>query len=72
MHILQYVYVMMCSTHSTSLKSNKVETYVTLYTETQLDIHTIYAALRDHMRIVFEAMSSWTALTGYIGMKTTF
>ena len=30
------------------------------------------AALRNHMRIVFEEMSSWTALTMYLGMKTTF
>ena len=29
-------------------------------------------ALRIHMRIVFEERSSWTALTMYIGMKTTF
>ena len=37
-------------------------------------IHDIlYAtALRNHMRIVFEEMSSWTALTMYLGMKTIF
>ena len=29
-------------------------------------------ALRNHMRIVFEEMSSWTPLTIYLGMKTTF
>ena len=29
-------------------------------------------ALRNHMRKVFEDMSSWTALTMYLGMKTTF
>ena len=32
----------------------------------------IYTALRNHMRIVFEEMSSWTPLTMYLGMKTTF
>ena len=32
----------------------------------------IYAALRNHMWIVFEEMSSWTALTIYLGTKTTF
>ena len=26
----------------------------------------------DHNRIVFEEMSSWTALTMHLGMKTTF
>ena len=29
-------------------------------------------ALRNHMRIVFEEMSSWTPLKMYLGMKTTF
>ena len=29
-------------------------------------------ALRNHMRIVFEGMSSWTPLTMYLGMNTTF
>ena len=29
-------------------------------------------ALHNHMRIVFEEMSSWTALTMDLGMKTTF
>ena len=29
-------------------------------------------ALRNHMRIVFEKMSSWTPLTMYLGMQTTF
>ena len=29
-------------------------------------------ALRNHNRIVFEEMSSWTPLTMYLGMKTTF
>ena len=38
-----------------------------LYEKWNLD-----TALRDHMRIVFEDMSSWTALTMYIQMKTTF
>ena len=28
--------------------------------------------LRNHNRIVFEEMSSWTELTWYIGMKTAF
>ena len=28
-------------------------------------------ALRNHMRIVFKEMSSWTPLTMYLGMKTT-
>ena len=32
----------------------------------------IHAALRNHMRIVFEEMSSWTPLTMDLGMKTTF
>ena len=31
-----------------------------------------YTALRNHNRIVFEEMSSWTALTMHLGMKTTF
>ena len=34
-------------------------------------MHTNTAALRNHMRIVFEEMSSWTPLTMYLGMKTT-
>ena len=29
-------------------------------------------ALRNHLRIVSEGISSWTALTMYLGMKTTF
>ena len=29
-------------------------------------------ALHNHMRIVFEQMSSWTPLTMYLGMKTAF
>ena len=29
-------------------------------------------ALRNHMRIVFEGMSSWAPLTMYLGMNTTF
>ena len=29
-------------------------------------------ALRNHMQIVFEKMSSWTALIMYLGMKTKF
>ena len=29
-------------------------------------------ALNNHMRVIFEEMSSWTALTMYLGMKTTF
>ena len=37
-----------------------------------MDIKKIYTALRNHMRIVFEGMSSWTSLTMYLGMKTTF
>ena len=32
----------------------------------------IYTALRYHMRIVFEEMSSWTALTMHLRMKTAF
>ena len=28
--------------------------------------------LRNHMRIVFEEMSSWTPFTMYLGIKTTF
>ena len=27
---------------------------------------------RNHMRIVFEEMSSWTPITRHLGMKTTF
>ena len=34
--------------------------------------HLSYTALRNHMRIVFEGISSWTPLTMYLGMKTTF
>ena len=29
-------------------------------------------ALRNHIRTVFEEMTSWTALTWYVGMKTVF
>ena len=32
----------------------------------------LHTALRNNMQIVFEEMSSWTPLTMYIGMKTTF
>ena len=32
----------------------------------------IYKALRYHMRIVFEEMSSWTPLSMHLGIKTTF
>ena len=35
-------------------------------------VFLIDTALRNHMRIVFEEMSSWTPLTMYLGMKTTF
>ena len=31
-----------------------------------------YTALRNHNRIVYKEMSSWTALTWYIGKKTAF
>ena len=31
----------------------------------------VNTALRNHMRIVFEEMSSWTAFTMYLGMKRT-
>ena len=31
-----------------------------------------YTALRNHCAIVHYGMSSWTALTMYIGMKTAF
>ena len=31
----------------------------------------ISTVLRNHMRIVFEEMLSWTPLTMYLGMKTT-
>ena len=31
-----------------------------------------HTALCNQMRIVFEEMSSWTPLTMYLGMKTTF
>ena len=31
-----------------------------------------HTALRNHMRIVFEEMSSWTPLTMYLGIKTHF
>ena len=31
-----------------------------------------YRALRNHNRIVFEEMSSWTVLTMYLGINTTF
>ena len=35
-------------------------------------ITIICIALRNHLRIVYQGMSSWTALTRYIGMKTAF
>ena len=31
-----------------------------------------HTALRNHLRIVVKDMSSWTALTIFLGMKTTF
>ena len=31
-----------------------------------------YSAFRNHNRIIFEEMSSWTALTWNLGMKATF
>ena len=31
-----------------------------------------HTALRNHLQIVFQDMSSWTPLTIYLGMKTTF
>ena len=41
--------------------------------ETKLQNHIIHTAfIRNHMRIVFEEMSSLTPLTMYLGMKTTF
>ena len=32
----------------------------------------VTTALRNHMRVVFEEVSSWTLLTMYLGMTTTF
>ena len=32
----------------------------------------LHTTLRNHMRIIFEDMSSWTHLRMYLGMKTTF
>ena len=32
----------------------------------------VNTALRNHMRMVFEEMTSWTALTMYLGMKSIF
>ena len=38
----------------------------------QLNFEFICTALSNHNRIVYQEMSSWTALTWYIGIKTAF
>ena len=41
--------------------------------EVQCERRTWYdTALRNHNRTVFKEMTSWTALTWYIGLKTAF
>ena len=42
------------------------------FTELSEGMRSIYTALGNHIRIVFEEMSSWTPLTMYLWMKTTF
>ena len=67
-----YWYFYICRT--VSLPSRLVTLMKSCRYKTPLSLNKmyIYTALRNHMWIVFEEMSSWTALTMYLGTKTTF
>ena len=49
-----------------------IELKCCIYTMYNVQCRFIHTALRNHNRTVFEEMTSWTALTWYIGMKTEF
>ena len=51
---------------------NAVEEYPILEDPGIQDIQGMPTVLCNHNRIVFEEMSSWTALTMHLGIKTTF
>ena len=50
---------------------NGVQRYI-LVKHYHKNMRVLRTALRNHMRIIFEEMSSLTPLTLYLGMKTTF
>ena len=56
---------------STPRKIN-ISRILTVKPENASNFYTLHTALRNHMRIVFDEMSSWTPLTMYLGMKTIF
>ena len=62
------LYMAVCFWHHTLDKSvfTRYQKYTAMF------IWSDCTALRNHNRIVFEEMSSWTALTMHLGMKTTF
>ena len=53
-------------------RSTQSEIFPALLIIPLTSLEDIYTALRNHNRIIYYEMSSWTALTRHIGMKTAF